>query len=75
MTTKKSKSAGRRTSKTAALSGRLSVGRKTFEKISAVEGINLTDDMKKTLADFDRRKLSPDARRRAIFNKFKRAGE
>ncbi len=51
------------------------LGRKTFEKISEVEGIRLTSDMKRTMADFDRKKLSSEARRRAIINKFKRAGE
>jgi hypothetical protein len=53
----------------------LVVGRKTFEKISEVEGIRLTKEMKTMMAEFDRKKLPHDARRRAIIGKFKRAGE
>ena len=51
------------------------LGREQFAKISEVEGIALTEDMKKTIADFDRRKLSPEERRRAIITQFKRADE
>jgi hypothetical protein len=51
------------------------LARDAFAKISEVEGIKLTKDMKRTLAEFDRQKLSPEARRRAIIGKFKRAGE
>jgi len=42
------------------------VGRKAFAKISAVEGIRLTPEMKRRAAEFDRKGLSPEERRRAI---------
>jgi hypothetical protein len=61
--------------KSAASSKTLVIGHKSFAKISEVEGIRLTGDMKKTLAEFERKKLPHDARRRAIISKFKRAGE
>jgi hypothetical protein len=47
------------------------IGRERFEKISAVEGIRLSDEMKQTFAEFDRRGLTPAQRRRAILQKFK----
>jgi hypothetical protein len=37
-----------------------------FAKISAVEGIALTQEMKKRLAEFDRRNLSAEERRASI---------
>jgi len=72
---KKGKSIRRYRAKSAAPSKTLVVGRKSFAKISEVEGIRLTSEMKKTMAEFDRKKLPHDARRRAIIGKFKRAGE
>jgi hypothetical protein len=42
------------------------IGRERFAKISAVEGIRLTAPMKKRQAEFDRRGLSGDERRRRI---------
>jgi hypothetical protein len=48
------------------------VGRDAFAKISAVEGIVLSEEAKEALADFDRRKLTAAERRRAIVEKFKR---
>ena len=62
------------TSKDAASAEQPIVGRKQFAKISEVEGIRLTDDMKRTLADFDRRGLLPEERRQAIIERFKRSG-
>jgi hypothetical protein len=47
----------------------LTLGLVGFEKISAVEGIALRSSTKKMFADFDRRGLSPAARRREIFEK------
>jgi hypothetical protein len=44
-------------------------------RISSVEGVYLTDEMKRDFDEFDRRQLSPDARRRAIAGKYgKRSG-
>ncbi len=43
-----------------------------FAKISAVEGIHLTPEMKRDMRDFDRKGLSAAERRRAILNKYGR---
>jgi len=51
---------------------RLTVGRARFAKISAVEGIHLTKEMKDRFAEFDRRQLSPEARRKAIIKRYER---
>jgi len=51
---------------------RFTIGRNAFAKISAVEGIRLTDEMIRDLRDFDRRKLSDDERGRAIMKKYGR---
>jgi hypothetical protein len=71
----KRKSLGRDRAKSASPSRPVIIGRKSFAKISEVEGIRLTGDMKKMMAEFDRKRLPNDARRRAIIGKFKRAGE
>jgi hypothetical protein len=42
------------------------IGRDRFGKISAVEGVKLTADMKRRAAEFDRKGLSPEERVRAI---------
>lgn len=42
------------------------IGRRAFAKISAVEGIRLTREMKRRATEFDRRGLSPEERVRAI---------
>jgi hypothetical protein len=44
----------------------MTIGRKAFAKISAVEGIRLTPAMKARAAEFDRKGLSPEERVRAI---------
>ncbi len=46
------------------------LGRERFARISAVEGIALTDEMLATLERFDREGLSADERRRAILARF-----
>ena len=46
--------------------GGVTLGRERFGKISAVEGIVLTRDMKKRAAEFDRQGLSAEERRRSI---------
>lgn len=48
------------------------IGRDRFGKISAVEGIELTNDMKKRAADFDRRGLSAEQRRREIVRAYRK---
>jgi len=47
--------------------------RAEFAKISEVEGLRLSDEMKEAFADFDRLKLTPEQRRQAIIDRFKRA--
>jgi hypothetical protein len=42
------------------------LGRERFAKISAVEGIKLSDSMKKRISESDRKDLSAEARRAAI---------
>lgn len=46
------------------------LGRDRFARISAVEGIALTDEMRAMLKDFDRDGLSAEERRRAILSRF-----
>ncbi len=48
------------------------IGRNNFEKISAVEGLRLSREMKQDLRDFDRRGLSDHERGRAIGRKYGR---
>jgi hypothetical protein len=46
------------------------VGRDRFAHISAVEGIELDDEMRAAFEQFDREGLSPEERRRAILHRF-----
>jgi hypothetical protein len=46
------------------------LGRERFARISAVEGIALTTDMRATLDRFDREGLSAEECRRAILRRF-----
>lgn len=48
------------------------IGRDGFAKISAVEGIRLSREMKEVLRDFDRKGLSDYERGRAIARKYGR---
>jgi hypothetical protein len=48
------------------------VGRERFARISAVEGIALTDEMRETFARFDQQGLSAEERRRTIVSRFTR---
>lgn len=52
--------------------GGMILGRDRFAKISAVEGIELTATMKRRAADFDRRGLSGEERRRAIIRAYRK---
>jgi hypothetical protein len=47
------------------------LGRDRFAKISAVEGIELTPAMKRRAAEFDRRGLSGEERRRSIIRLYR----
>jgi hypothetical protein len=51
---------------------RFTIGRNAFVKVSAVEGIRLSDDMIRDLRDFDRKKLSDGERGHAIARKYGR---
>ena len=48
------------------------IGRDSFAKISAVEGLRLSREMKQDLRDFDRKGLSDHERGRAIVRKYGR---
>ncbi|AUC97992.1 MULTISPECIES: hypothetical protein [Bradyrhizobium] len=48
----------------------LIIGRKGFEKISAVEGIRMSREMKATFKSFDKTAASAEARRYAIVKKY-----
>lgn len=51
-------------------SERLTIGLAGFEKISAIEGLYLTSDMKKAFGVFDRDGASDAQRRAAIIKKY-----
>ncbi len=48
------------------------LGLAVFEKISAVEGIHLTDEMRRDLASLERRGLTPEQRASSIADKYGR---
>jgi hypothetical protein len=48
------------------------IGRERFAKISAVEGILPSEDMRARMAEFDRLGLSAEGRRRAIIKAHKK---
>jgi len=48
----------------------LVIGRKGFEKISAVEGIRMPREMKATFSNLDKKSASPEARRSTILRKY-----
>jgi hypothetical protein len=49
---------------------RYTVGRSAFARISAVEGIRLTEEMQRDFSEFDREGLSDKDRRKAIVRKY-----
>jgi hypothetical protein len=51
---------------------RFTIGRGAFAKVSAVEGIRLSDDMIRDLREFDRKRLSDDERGHVIARKYGR---
>lgn len=52
---------------------RFTLGRANFEKISAVEGIRYSADMKKTFRQLDKQDASPAKRRRTMAKKYGRS--
>jgi hypothetical protein len=63
---RKSGSARRVTGKSAAFT----IGLADFAKISAVEGLHLSAEMKRMFREFDRQNLSAEERRRRIIAKY-----
>jgi hypothetical protein len=63
---KSTKSPKRRTTST------VTIGRRGFAKISAIEGIKLSSEAEEDFREFDRLGLSPAARRRALLRKYGR---
>jgi len=49
----------------------LVLGAKWAEKINAIEGLKLTPAAEKRAADFDRRRLSPEERRKEILRAYR----
>jgi hypothetical protein len=50
------------------------LGRSRFEKISEVEGIKTSQASRRMFAEFDRKGLTPEQRRKAIFEKHTKKG-
>jgi hypothetical protein len=46
------------------------VGSNSFDRISAVEGIFLSEEMKREFRTFDRKRLSPRERRELLISKY-----
>jgi len=53
---------------------RFVLGRERFARISAVEGVELSEDMRAMLDRFDREGFSAEERRRAILRRFAPSG-
>jgi hypothetical protein len=51
-------------------SKRFTIGLAAFEKVSAVEGLHLSGDMKRTFASLERRRVTPAQRRAALIKKY-----
>jgi hypothetical protein len=49
------------------------IGARRFTKISAVEGIMLTGEMRTRIAEFDRKGMSAEERRRSIMRVYRKA--
>lgn len=50
----------------------VTIGRQRFAKISEVEGIKLSDEMRQRAADFDRRGSSAEERRTTIIRAYRK---
>ncbi|MDE2265577.1 MAG: hypothetical protein KGL29_06720 [Alphaproteobacteria bacterium] len=50
--------------------GAYTLGRRSFARLSEVEGIRLDAALEEAFRDFDRRGLSPEERRRALLHRF-----
>ncbi len=50
--------------------GRFTLGRESFEKISEIEGVRLSPEMKRDFREFDRSGLSDERRREYLRRKY-----
>jgi hypothetical protein len=57
-----------------AKTGEFTVGAKASAKISKVEGMTLSKDMRTTFNDFDRKGMSANARRAMLIDKYGKKG-
>ncbi len=62
-----------KTQPTSPANKRFTLGRANFEKISAVEGIRYSADMKKTFRQLEKQGASPAKRRQAMATKYGRS--
>ena len=62
----------RKSIKASSRSGPVTLGRKVFAKISAIEGIKLSGEAEEDFREFDRKGLSAAERRRALLRKYGR---
>ncbi|MFZ0607096.1 MAG: hypothetical protein WBD53_15420 [Xanthobacteraceae bacterium] len=69
-TSEQKKTSRKRNAKRTSVARRLTIGLAGFEKISAIEGLHLTRDMKATFGEFDRQGASPAQRRAAIIKRY-----
>jgi hypothetical protein len=53
-----------------ASTARITIGRNAFDKISAIEGMNLTPAMKRAFRELDKQGLTPAQRRKALIAKY-----
>jgi hypothetical protein len=54
--------------------GSVTLGRDLMAAINAVEGLHLTEEMKRDLEEFDRKGLSHEERRRFVIAKYGKPG-
>lgn len=65
-----SKSKHRKVARSGSKAARLTIGLAGFEKISAIEGLRITGDMKRTFGMLERQGASAAQRRAAIIKKY-----
>jgi hypothetical protein len=65
-----SESASKRKSRRPRAAEGFTIGHAAFAKISEIEGLYFTAEMKKDLRELDRKGLTPDARRKFLMAKY-----
>jgi hypothetical protein len=53
--------------------GKFTIGQERFAKISAVEGIVLTKQMRSRVSEFDKKRMSAEERRTTIIQAYRKA--